>query len=70
MDSFIMPVSKPNDPQAVGSAITYAKRYALAGILALNMFFQQFTESGVMVMGTYMLAQLLIVMGIRAHFFN
>lgn len=36
MDSFIMPVSKPNDPQAVGSAITYAKRYALAGILALN----------------------------------
>lgn len=40
------------------------------GILALNMFFQQFPESGVMVMGTYMLAQLLIVMGIRAHFFN
>jgi|688.fasta_scaffold614850_2 predicted RNA-binding protein with PUA-like domain len=36
MDSFIMPVSKPNDPQAVGSAITYAKRYALAGILGLN----------------------------------
>jgi hypothetical protein len=31
-----MPVSKPNDPQAVGSAITYAKRYALAGILGLN----------------------------------
>jgi uncharacterized membrane protein YhhN len=40
------------------------------GILALNMFFQQFPESGVMVMGTYMLAQLLIVMGIRAHFVN
>lgn len=36
MDSYIMPVSKPNDPQAVGSAITYAKRYALAGILGLN----------------------------------
>jgi len=36
MDTFIMPVSKPNDPQAVGSAITYAKRYALAGVLGLN----------------------------------
>jgi hypothetical protein len=36
MDSYTMPVSKPNDPQAVGSAITYAKRYALAGILGLN----------------------------------
>ena len=35
-DSYIMPVAKPNDPQAVGSAITYAKRYALAGILGLN----------------------------------
>lgn len=36
MDDFIMPVSKQNDPQAVGSAITYAKRYALAGVLGLN----------------------------------
>lgn len=36
MDSYTMPVSKQNDPQAVGSAITYAKRYALAGILGLN----------------------------------
>jgi len=36
MDEYIMPVAKPNDPQAVGSAITYAKRYALAGILGLN----------------------------------
>ena len=36
MESFIMPVSKQNDPQAVGSAITYAKRYALAGVLGLN----------------------------------
>jgi hypothetical protein len=36
METFIMPVSKPNDPQAVGSAITYAKRYALAGVLGLN----------------------------------
>lgn len=28
---FYMPVSKANDPQAVGSALTYAKRYALLG---------------------------------------
>lgn len=34
--TYIMPVSKPNDPQAVGSAITYARRYALGAILALN----------------------------------
>ncbi|MCH7413376.1 lysoplasmalogenase [Belliella sp. R4-6] len=38
------------------------------GILALNMFFKSFPESGVLVMGTYLLAQLLIVMGIRAHY--
>lgn len=36
MESFIMPVSKQNDPQAVGSAITYAKRYSLSGVLGLN----------------------------------
>lgn len=34
--TYIMPVSKPNDPQAVGSAITYARRYALVSILMLN----------------------------------
>jgi len=38
------------------------------GILAINMFFKPFPESGVLVMGTYVLAQLLIVMGIVAHF--
>ncbi|MFD2035761.1 lysoplasmalogenase [Belliella marina] len=38
------------------------------GILALNMFFEPFPESAVLVMGTYLLAQLLIVMGIRAHY--
>lgn len=36
MDTYIMPVSKQNDPQAVGSSITYAKRYALVAILGLN----------------------------------
>jgi len=36
MDEFIMPVSKQNDPQAVGSAITYAKRYSLSSVLGLN----------------------------------
>jgi hypothetical protein len=30
-----MPVAKQNDPQAVGSAITYARRYALGAILGL-----------------------------------
>jgi len=34
--TYIMPVAKQNDPQAVGSAITYARRYALASILGLN----------------------------------
>lgn len=36
MDTYIMPVSKQNDPQAVGSSITYAKRYALVAMLGLN----------------------------------
>lgn len=40
------------------------------GILALNLFFKPFPESGVLVMGTYILAQLLIVMGIRSHYFS
>lgn len=30
-----MPVSKANDPQAVGSAITYGRRYSLASILGV-----------------------------------
>lgn len=34
--SYVMPVAKINDPQAMGSAITYARRYALGSILGLN----------------------------------
>jgi hypothetical protein len=34
--SYVMPVAKQNDPQAMGSAITYARRYALGSILNLN----------------------------------
>ena len=34
--TYNMPVARINDPQAVGSAITYAKRYALVAILGLN----------------------------------
>lgn len=34
--SYTMPVAKANDPQAMGSAITYARRYALGSILNLN----------------------------------
>lgn len=34
--SYIMPVVKANDPQAMGSAITYARRYALGAALGLN----------------------------------
>jgi uncharacterized membrane protein YhhN len=37
------------------------------GILALNRFFQPIPDAGVMIMGTYMVAQLLILMGIRSH---
>ena len=31
-----MPVSKANDPQALGSAISYARRYAVSSILSLK----------------------------------
>lgn len=34
--NYVMPVAKPNDPQALGSAITYARRYAVSSILSLN----------------------------------
>ncbi|UCS94289.1 lysoplasmalogenase [Echinicola marina] len=36
-------------------------------IIALDLFFQPINNSGVLIMGTYILAQLLIVMGIRSH---
>lgn len=34
--NYRMPVSKQNDPQALGSSITYARRYAITSILSLN----------------------------------
>jgi hypothetical protein len=34
--SYVMPVKEQNNPQAVGSSITYARRYALAAALSLN----------------------------------
>jgi len=37
------------------------------GVLAINRFYQPFPESGVIVMGTYIIAQFLIVRGILAH---
>ncbi|MFC3416730.1 lysoplasmalogenase [Algoriphagus hitonicola] len=37
------------------------------GIIAISRFYQDFPESGVLIMGTYATAQLLIVMGIRSH---
>lgn len=40
------------------------------GVLAINMFFKPFPESGVIVMGTYIIAQFLIVRGILAHLEN
>lgn len=40
------------------------------GVLAINKFFQPFPESGVIVMGTYIIAQFLIVRGILAHLDN
>jgi len=36
-------------------------------IIALNKYYQPFQESDVLIMGTYTIAQLLIVMGIRTH---
>ncbi|WP_215225885.1 lysoplasmalogenase [Echinicola shivajiensis] len=36
-------------------------------ILALDLFFQPINNSGLLIMATYILAQLLIVMGIRSH---
>jgi len=39
-------------------------------MIALNMFYKPFPESGVLVMGTYMIAQLLLVLGIRSHLVN
>jgi uncharacterized membrane protein YhhN len=37
------------------------------GVIALSKFYKQFPESGVIIMGTYASAQLLIVMGIRSY---
>ena len=37
------------------------------GIIALSRFYKAFPESGVIIMGTYATAQLLIIMGIRSY---
>ncbi|TFV92028.1 lysoplasmalogenase [Algoriphagus kandeliae] len=37
------------------------------GIIAISKFYRDFQESGILIMGTYVIAQLLIVMGIRSH---
>lgn len=34
--TYTMPVSKANDPQALGSAISYARRYSVSSILSLK----------------------------------
>jgi hypothetical protein len=36
MAKYDMPVAKANDPQALGSAISYARRYAVSSILSLK----------------------------------
>lgn len=36
-------------------------------VIAISRFFVSFPESGILIMGTYVLAQLLIVMGIRSY---
>ena len=35
--------------------------------IALNKFYQPFPDAGIIIMGTYAIAQLMIVMGIRSH---
>lgn len=40
------------------------------GAIAISRFFQDFPESGIIIMGTYATAQLLIVMGIRSYLIN
>ncbi len=37
------------------------------GAIAISRFFAEFSESGILIMGTYATAQLLIVMGIRSY---
>lgn len=37
------------------------------GAIAISRFFEEFPESGIFIMGTYAIAQLLIVMGIRSY---
>ncbi len=37
------------------------------GAIAISRFFHDFAESGILIMGTYAIAQLLIVMGIRSY---
>lgn len=40
------------------------------GAIAISRFFADFPESGIVIMGTYAIAQLLIVMGIRSYLIN
>lgn len=40
------------------------------GAIAISRFYVEFPESGILIMGTYAIAQLLIVMGIRSYLVN
>lgn len=40
------------------------------GIYLMQVFFQPVEEADILIMGTYLLAQLLIVMGLRSHYFH
>jgi len=40
------------------------------GIFLIDLFFQPIAEVEILIMGTYLLAQLLIVMGLRSHFLD
>lgn len=40
------------------------------GIYLMDLFYRPLPDAAIMIIGTYLLAQLLIVMGIRSHFLN
>lgn len=60
---------KETNPESFWQVLIGAFLFMISdSIIAINMFFKSFPEASVTIMGTYILAQLLIVRGIQAHY--
>ncbi|UJP65829.1 lysoplasmalogenase [Mongoliitalea daihaiensis] len=60
---------KETSPESFWQVLIGASLFMISdSIIAINLFFKPFPEASVLIMGSYVVAQLLIVRGIQAHY--